>query len=891
MAARVFLDWSKPTTRTVADWLRARGGHPLVLVPTRQAGRRLRAAFPGPATILTPAEFLDPAAPPPPAASLLPLTADLAHPRAARLTALFPAGVPARDFAERLALARSLLALRAELAENALTPAEAAARFPAGTAEAARWSDLARLLQRATASDAAAARLAFAASPQRPETCDHVVVAAVPDLQPLVLRALENLAVPVTILVPGPEDESAFDAWGRPEPAFWADRDPGWADFAREVQIAARPDPLELPPLPAETLEIGLLDRTLLPALRDAYPAHALHDPTGQPLHDHWLIRTLGTVAATATDATFDQAVDLLRHGALRAWLGPMDLDAALAEADAIQAKHFPATLRAARAWMAEAAPLAVATAKLEITFATLRGNPLPALGELAAQLADALRPSLAARDAADLATVLAGLRAALDALAPLAEDFPRLSAAEWMRTLHESLASPRLYPERPAPAIEASGWLELPWSESPHLLLAGANLGRLPVPLAGEFLLPERARETLGLPTTAHRQARDAYLLARLLAARAPGAVVALVLQLDTESSPLQPSPLLFAGAGDTLPARVDRLFAEPRPPHPDPAWHPGWLFDPPVIEMPRRISVTDFSRYLDCPFTFYLGRVVKMDRHAPAADELDAAQFGDLLHYALENWARDETAVHAREPAPIAAALDAHVDRWVRRELGRNLPLPLQIQVESARRRLLAFAEWQARDAAAGWRVEGVELRFEDLLGHPWEIDGWTIAGRIDRIDRNETDGRRRVIDYKTFDNPDDPAKKHRRGFRLERDWPPDYARSGEPPRLWTNLQLPLYRQLLIESGADPALLHVGYFNLPKTIAETGLQLWDELDDTLAASALTCARGVLADLARRRFWPPNPRADHADFADLFPPEPTRVIQPDGAFLRSCAP
>jgi len=363
------------------------------------------------------------------------------------------------------------------------------------------------------------------------------------------------------------------------------------------------------------------------------------------------------------------------------------------------------------------------------------------------------------------------------------------------------------------------------------------------------------------------------------------------LVVQLDAEGSPLQPSPLLFAGAGDALPGRVEFLFADPRPPRPDPAWTAGWQLDPPVIEMPRAISVTDFERYLDCPFTFYLGRVVKMQTFAPAADELDAAQFGDLLHFALENWAADSAASRSTDPAVITRTLDAHLTTWIEANLGARLPLPLRVQVDSARSRLAAFANWQAEDFRAGWRIRAVEIKFQDILKSPWELDGWTISGRVDRLDENERDGRWRVVDYKTFDAADGPRKKHLRAFRAtDRIWPPAYARVPESADWWINLQLPLYRQLLIESGRTPGQITAGYFNLPKTISETGLQTWDALDDDLQASALACARGVLADLARRRFWPPNPRAVHADFAEFFPPDPVRIVNPAGAFVRSCS-
>ncbi|MDD5198276.1 MAG: PD-(D/E)XK nuclease family protein [Terrimicrobiaceae bacterium] len=913
MPVRVFLDWAELTAPAAARWLLdRRPGHLeeiLVIVPTQQAGRRLRAALAGvpPPAILTPAQFLDPSGDElaDPIEAALALAAELAGPRAGRFHALFPAGVPARNFSERLALARRLRALQAELAEHGLTLAEAAGRLAAGSADAARWRDLARLVAAADDSlgrmglrERQAVRLAMAREPRLPAGIGEVAVVAVADLQPVIALALERLREPVTVLVPAPSEADAFDAWGRPLAQAWIERDPGWMNFDEQVRLVARPDHLALDLDAGACIEIGLLDRELLPGIAEALAAKGLaaHDPTGQPVTEHWLVRTLGALAGLVKEPTFDRAVDLLRNGAVRAWLAEQiadfDADAAVEAADKIRSRHFPASLRAARPWIGKDEPLRAALTSIEALLAGLRARPIETARRLVADLTTAFSGSLDADERDLAASAREAMEDTLDRLGRATRNHPELSPIDWLHSLRESLAFARHYPARPARAVEASGWVELPWSDAPHLLLAGMNLGKVPAPLGAELFLNEAVRAALGLPGATERRARDAYFLARLLAMRPPGKgrLDALVVQMDAEGSPLAPSPLVFAGAGTALPARVERLFADARPPQPDPAWTAGWRLDPPAKEMKRAISVTDFERYLDCPFTFYLGRVLKMESFAPAADELDAAQFGDLAHAALEGWALDEAAGRSTDPAVIARALDAQVTAWVERNLGRRLALPLRVQVDSARSRLGAFAAWQAEDRRAGWRIRAVEKPFHEILGRPWELDGWTIAGRVDRLDENERTGQWRVVDYKTFDAADSPAKKHLRAFRpAGLTWPPDYARVPGSADWWINLQLPLYRQLLIESGRDPAMVACGYFNLPKTISETGLQTWDALDESLQASALACARSVLADLARRRFWPPNPRAAHAEFADFFAPDPLRIVAPDGAFVRSC--
>ncbi len=122
------------------------------------------------------------------------------------------------------------------------------------------------------------------------------------------------------------------------------------------------------------------------------------------------------------------------------------------------------------------------------------------------------------------------------------------------------------------------------------------------------------------------------------------------------------------------------------------------------------------------------------------------------------------------------------------------------------------------------------------------------------------------------------------HIRGGSISKQvWPPDYALveevSEKAPKWWTNLQLPLYRQLLIEAGHEPDSIACGYFNLPKAASAAGVSEWPGFDEALGTSALRCARGVLSDLDRGRFWPPNPRNPYPQNAGWFHPDPDHTV------------
>ena len=418
------------------------------------------------------------------------------------------------------------------------------------------------------------------------------------------------------------------------------------------------------------------------------------------------------------------------------------------------------------------------------------------------------------------------------------------------------------------AGALELQGWLELLWEDAPHLAIAGLNDGRVPEAVVGDQFLPESLREQLGLKTNAARFARDAYLLQALAASRAAeGRLDLLVGKTSAVGDPLRPSRLLFRCPDSELPERVAALFRAPELARPSHRWTRAWQLTPRRLAAPTRVSVTALRRWLACPFRFYLGNVLGMRAVDPAKSELDALDFGTLCHGALEILGGDAALRDCTEVAGLRQALWAELDRRVRSQFGENLPLPLIIQLESARQRLSQAAAVQADERAAGWVIEEVEKKFT------LEFAGLTVSGKIDRIERHAESGAVRVLDYKTSDSAAAPGPAHFRSPRPS-EAPPEWASvtvDGKP-RVWTDLQLPLYRQAA--AGLFPgALVTCGYFNLPKATGDTGLALWDDYPPELHAAAMRCAEGVGGAIRAGDFWPPSEheRADYDEFAALF--------------------
>ncbi len=921
---RVFLGWDGFVTDKLCAWLLPERpgrfvdlGDRLIVVPTHQAARRLRAALAAACAdrgaallspkVVTPAEFLRPAPGEPPEADALVELAvwrdTLRNLPLEEYPALFPHPPAVRDDAWSLAAARRLRRVRDTLLDEGWAVPDVPARAGAELPDPDRWRELARIGRTAADNlaalglrDPAAGRLARAARPARPEGVACILLAAVPDPAPLVLRALRELAreIPVTVLIHAPAAAADdYDDWGLIRPERWTARTIVFADPGRDLCVAADPAGQARQALrwmadeasrwgPGD-VALGVPDPEVTAPLRRELAAAGLaaFDPAGQPVARHPLGRLMrawedwrasGDAAATAALLRQPDVLAALRRAA------GLAADRVLAELDELRAVHLPdgfadlqaaagarhPRLRSALAWLA-AAP-ADARAWLQTVYA-----------------AAPLRPVAAPADA-EFCQVAESLRAALDSAEAAARRLPGLDARGLHSLALDEWQAGAYYPEPDDERVDLEGWLELPWNDAPFMIVTGLNEGRVPDWRAADEFLPDGLRRALGLRDEAFRAARDLALLAGLAAARADGrGRLALVAgRVSAAAEPLAPSRLLFACDDAELPSRARAVFrnpGDPRPNHPaenslrlDVRPPAAW----PVARLrPDRLSVTQFQDYLACPFRFYLRHILGMEPLDERARELDPARFGTMLHEALRLLGEDPRLAACGDAARIADALIAAAERWAHREIGSPAPLPVDLQLAAARQRLQAAAREQVRLAAEGWTIRECEWTCSGTIA------GLPVSGRIDRLDVH-ADGRWRIVDYKSGDRPRLPAEAHY-GPRRERT--PDFACAdvGGRSRAWVNLQLPLYRLLLRQSGHPAgAAGEVAYFNLPKAVSDTGVAVWPEMDDLAVDSAETCASGVVRAIQDLRYWPPNEAGWiwDDDLARLFPDGPEAGVR-----------
>jgi ATP-dependent helicase/nuclease subunit B len=921
---RHFLGWDAPITSKVCNYFLPNEmgkvvdlSQLLVVVPTRQAGRRLREALVSgcaeqgagllPPRVENPTYFFssdrecpDLASATTAAAALVSvlIKADLG-----RYPALFPAHPPAQDFQWALQTADLLQGLRSRLIDGGYLIRDVVRQFGAKLPEADRWKDLSGLeteyltrLERLGLRDPCAAMVQAAAHPAWPDNVTRCVLAAVPDPSLLMVQAMEQASGldTVEVLIHAPESMADhFDEWGRPLADAWDRETIDIPDPEVNVVLAGSPKSQSAYAFSALAGEaerfgpgdvaIGVPDPDVTLSLSAGLAEHGIHtfDPAGKPLCDHPLFQLLDAGRAMVAEGSFSAVRSFLRQAEVLDLLrrtGEIEAAALLAELDEFQNDYMPESW----AEIARRVPhmegtypaLAQAVPRVETLLALLRRKDLAGgVRDFLARVYDArtLKPNRPEDEA--FRKVAASVNAALDDLAETPWGRLHLPPEHAFELLVHGLRAGTYYPEKPEAGLDLEGWLELPWNDAPFLIVCGVNEGSVPDGRLADMFLPDSLLSLLRLRCDRDRLARDAYLMRSLIESRrAQGRTCFIAGKTSSAGDPLKPSRLLFRCTDDELLDRAARLCG---PVEEAGHNHPASISFPLAVPAPDRdielMHVTTFRDYLACPFRFLLRRLLSMQAVTDDKEEMDALDFGSMVHHALDHMAKDEAMRSCADADVLGEYLWGEAEAWAGRRFGLVVPLPLHIQLDAARQRLQAAARRQVALVEEGWETVETELKLET------EIGGMPIHGTIDRVDRHRDTGAVRIMDYKSSDKAVDPATAHLGSTRGLDDFA--VVRVGKKVKRWADLQLPLYHLLLARKGGYGSTFELGYFNLPKAVSEAGVVPWAEFNPDLLASAEACAESVVAAIRARGFWPPAERVQYDDYEHLFHDEPERCF------------
>jgi ATP-dependent helicase/nuclease subunit B len=806
-----------------------------------------------------------------------------------------------------LAIGELLAKLHRELAAEHLRFSdvlERAREFPNFT-EIPRWEALSqiqveylKILDALNLWDQQTARL-VAIEQQECQTRKQIVLVGAVDMNQTLREMLDQVAGQVTVYVHAPSDlVRLFDSHGCLIPKAWTDRP---IDLSPEQMILvekpadqARAVARQLGALNGsrrvDEITIGVADDTLVPVTQRILSQASV--PTrwiaGRLFRDTPLAHLLRDLVDYLEERRTSQFAALVRHPDLSAWLVHQGADPNwLTALDRYVSEHLPASLGH---WLGQEKWYDSVKRGYELVEASLA----PLLGEARyagqwhAPLVQWLLgiyghrefdPELPA-DAAALAACQ-HFHEALKSLANLPESLtPAVNAVQALRLALDQVERKLIPPAPNDDAIELLGWLELPLDDAQELIIAGFNEGAVPSSMNADLFLPNSLRSQLKVTDNARRLARDVYALSAVLASRR--SVTMIGGNVNTRNDAIRPSRLWFATDPETIARRVERFYGDgpteevvPSKPIPQsradmvpqPSEHEHYRLDeeepapppPSRLIVPRPLSskqfagsipVTGFSDYIASPYRFYLRHVLKLTPLDDEVQELDARDFGNLLHNVLKQFGRSGLRNSIDEKA-IADFLDQQLELAANDVYGGEALFPVQIQIEQARDRLRAFAKWQAARALQGWDIVYTEHECEIELHLD---DGRTakVLGKIDRIDRHRGEKTWAILDYKTGEQAKSPRETH--------------VRSGE----WVDLQLPLYR-LLAEPHGIRGDVQLGYITIPRDNDRLDCRPTEwGLEELREAEAV--ARRVAKQILNGEFWKEldRPTTSHPEFGPI---------------------
>ncbi len=925
-----FLNWDQPLLNPLVDHLRALGDDIvdyIVIVPTVQSGRQLRKALAEAGIGLAPRVASPDILAPiknagSRAAALIAWTSALTQLDLADTPFLFPTEPPegvANSFRWAFNVGRQLSELQRTLLESGKTFQDISRM----SMESERWQDLAKL-DAEVKKNLRSWRVNTAAEYEPISTKSNpkkLIIAGVCDLSPQAVHRLKQLteaATPIEIIIHAPEHlRCHFDDWGRPSSEYWSNTELDLPDWRETITLAETPSlaaehivrEVAKENLNPDQISLGLCDRDIVLSLQHEFSSAGwdIYDPEGSSVKSSSLISfltALGEWIPNSEPSTGSQQsvlsypinafAKMLHLPEMEAFI-PKDTDrySVIRELDKCREKRMPVFASELNEHLQNTSNkdyknlTNVLQHFLTETNAMLTGNKIRGLRGWIAKLLNVTHTDIAALLVDDLADIL-------DVLEKVEKNAGKqgLVISQVLEIIINTLGDKKSYQDNTGSATDLLGWMELMYENAPELYLIGMHEGQVPEFRGDDPFLPDSFRETLGMQSGQSYYARDSYLFHSLIQSRAKTHII--VTKLSESNEPNKPSRLLLRSSDLELAARVDKLFGEPQLESENPsAWKRDWQLQVPAVINPynpktlsknddeeqvaRAISPSSLKDYLHCPFRFFLKRVVSMKRYEANKAEMNALDFGLLVHAIVESFGRNESIRDSISEKEIQAYFDDQLTNELYLRYGAHPNLAIKMQAEIAKSRLHKLASLQAAEAEQGWRIIDVELDIGNTI--PWEINGHPIKMQIDRVDRHMHSGDIRIWDYKTSGKAADPLKAHIENFKPDENRPlcgallPKAPRS-KSERYWHNLQLPIYAWFAQEYYKTDQIPSVGYINLPKTLSDSAFSLWGDFDESYLDSAQQWTTEAIKRIEQSDFFSPaklsSKQEDWDDYSKL---------------------
>ncbi|MBN2380404.1 exodeoxyribonuclease V subunit gamma [candidate division WOR-3 bacterium] len=316
---------------------------------------------------------------------------------------------------------------------------------------------------------------------------------------------------------------------------------------------------------------------------------------------------------------------------------------------------------------------------------------------------------------------------------------------------------------------------VESRWLETKYLFVGGLVDGEFPRRPYRDLLLPDRLRAALNLPTVedsyldaafefrrlSSMASKACYLSAPSMEADRP--LLASIFLLEREENEEVTDPAIYCTEEDQLLERSEGNQMKEGVKF-ETSSALGLLGDRFGEHHPFRVTLLEI--YRNCPFRYYLSKVLGLEVSEEPTLEPEGRLLGTIMHDMLEDLFKKGVDLNRLEEQ----FWDSLLHELDRRRLNPFVRLWIE---DWAGARMDWFADTERARAEAGWMCDPewlerpLELRFNE--------EGFFLKGRVDRVDWKEN--RAKVLDYKT-------GKE--RYFKLK-------VKKGE------SIQLPLYAEMI--------------------------------------------------------------------------------------------
>ena len=300
-------------------------------------------------------------------------------------------------------------------------------------------------------------------------------------------------------------------------------------------------------------------------------------------------------------------------------------------------------------------------------------------------------------------------------------------------------------------PRVFLWGPIEARLQRADVMVLGGLNEGIWPPKPPADPWMSRPMRQHLGLPLDERRIGLSAHDFCQGLAAP----TVYLTRSLRVDGTPTTPARWLLRLETVLQASGLPKLDVPEqwhhwfqlldRPTQPQPVQRPAPK--PPVEARPRKLSVTQIETWMRDPYAIYARHILGLKAWDPLDDDPGAAEYGQLVHKALETFLLDHPG-HL-PPQPLDELL----------KIGR------QVFAQSLDRPGVWAFWWPRFESVAAWFIQQEHARRPLVQYTKCEIDGaltiaapagdFVLTARADRLDVLK-DGSLALIDYKTGKPP---------------------------------------------------------------------------------------------------------------------------------------